>query len=87
MTDSYVLEVVAVKDETADARSLSFAVPDGAGFVPRLFERLGGHGVAIRSVTVTRPSLDDVFLAHTGTTIRDAEAGPSMHPMAMRMRR
>lgn len=30
MTDSYVLEVVAVKDETADARSLSFAVPDGA---------------------------------------------------------
>jgi ABC-2 type transport system ATP-binding protein len=67
--------------------AVTMAVPDGAGFVPRLFERLGGYGVAIRSVTVTRPSLDDVFLAHTGTTIRDAEAGPSMHPMAMRMRR
>jgi ABC-2 type transport system ATP-binding protein len=67
--------------------AVTIAVPDGAGFVPRLFARLGGHGVAIRSVTVTRPSLDDVFLAHTGTTIRDAEAGPSMHPMAMRMRR
>ncbi|GLZ45063.1 daunorubicin resistance protein DrrA family ABC transporter ATP-binding protein [Actinomycetospora sp. NBRC 106375] len=62
---------------------VSIAVPDGAGFVPRLFDRLG---VGIRSVTVTRPSLDDVFLAHTGTTIRDAETGPSMHPMAMRMR-
>ena len=62
-------------------------MPDGAGFVPRLFDRLGSHRVTIRSVTVTRPSLDDVFLAHTGTTIRDAEAaGPSMHPMAMRMR-
>ena len=48
---------------------------DGAGFVPRLFDRLGSHRVTIRSVTVTRPSLDDVFLAHTGTTIRDAEAG------------
>jgi ABC-2 type transport system ATP-binding protein len=67
--------------------AVTIAVPDGAGFVPRLFDRLGGYGVAIRSVTVTRPSLDDVFLAHTGTTIRDAEAGPSMHPMAMRMRR
>ncbi|GAA4938007.1 ABC-2 type transport system ATP-binding protein [Actinomycetospora succinea] len=67
--------------------AVTIAVPDGAGFVPRLFDRLGGHGVAIRSVTVTRPSLDDVFLAHTGSTIRDAEAGPSMHPMAMRMRR
>jgi ABC-2 type transport system ATP-binding protein len=64
--------------------AVTIAVPDGAGFVPRLFTRLG---VGIRSVTVTRPSLDDVFLAHTGTTIRDAEAGPSMHPMAMRMRR
>jgi hypothetical protein len=38
--------------------------------VPRLFAVLG---VPIRSVTVTRPSLDDVFLAHTGSTIRDAE--------------
>ncbi len=66
--------------------SVSIAVADGAGFVPRLFDRLGSHRVTIRSVTVTRPSLDDVFLAHTGTTIRDAEAGPSMHPMAMRMR-
>ncbi|MDD7916983.1 ATP-binding cassette domain-containing protein [Actinomycetospora callitridis] len=66
--------------------AVSIAVADGAGFVPRLFERLGSHRVTIRSVTVTRPSLDDVFLAHTGTTIRDAEAGPSMHPMAMRMR-
>jgi ABC-2 type transport system ATP-binding protein len=66
--------------------AVSIAVADGAGFVPRLFDRLGHHRVAIRSVTVTRPSLDDVFLAYTGTTIRDAEAGPSMHPMAMRMR-
>ena len=30
MTDSYVLEVVSVVDETADARSISFAVPAGA---------------------------------------------------------
>jgi ABC-2 type transport system ATP-binding protein len=24
---------------------------------------------------VSRPSLDDVFMSHTGTTIRDAESG------------
>ena len=30
MTDSYVLEVVEVVDETADARSISFRVPEGA---------------------------------------------------------
>ena len=30
--------------------------------------------VAIRSVSVSRPSLDDVFMSYTGKTIRDAEA-------------
>ena len=29
----------------------------------------------IRAVSVSRPSLDDVFMSYTGTTIRDAEAG------------
>jgi ABC-2 type transport system ATP-binding protein len=46
------------------------AVEEGEHFVPRLFE---GLGVPIRSVSVARPSLDDVFMAYTGTTIRDAE--------------
>ncbi|MGH3673196.1 MAG: DUF4162 domain-containing protein, partial [Pseudonocardiaceae bacterium] len=60
---------------------VSFAVRDGASFVPRLF---AGLGVPIRSVTVNRPSLDDVFLAHTGTTISDAErSGGGMNPLAV----
>jgi ABC-2 type transport system ATP-binding protein len=59
---------------------VSFAVRDGASFVPQLF---AGLGVPIRSVTVNRPSLDDVFLAHTGTTISDAErSGGGMNPLA-----
>jgi ABC-2 type transport system ATP-binding protein len=68
--------------------AVTVSVPHGAEFVPRLFAALTAEGVGVRSVAVTRPSLDDVFLAHTGTTLRDAEAGrgPSMHPMAMRMR-
>ena len=50
---------------------VTFAVADGERFVPRLFAELG---VSIRSVSVASPSLDDVFLAHTGSTIRDAES-------------
>jgi ABC-2 type transport system ATP-binding protein len=59
---------------------VTFSVPDGERFVPRLFAELG---VPIRTVSVARPTLDDVFLAHTGTTIRDAEsgAGLQMPPM------
>jgi len=50
--------------------AVSFAVPDGAEFVPRLFAELG---LPIRSVSVARPTLDDVFMSFTGSTIRDAE--------------
>ncbi|WP_424530861.1 ATP-binding cassette domain-containing protein [Sphaerisporangium viridialbum] len=49
---------------------VTFAVPSGEEFVPRLFAELG---VPIRSVSVSRPSLDDVFMNYTGSTIRDAE--------------
>jgi ABC-2 type transport system ATP-binding protein len=50
---------------------VTFAVENGGQFVPRLFAELG---VPIGSVSVSRPSLDDVFMSYTGTTIRDAEA-------------
>jgi ABC-2 type transport system ATP-binding protein len=50
---------------------VTFAVEQGEQFVPRLFAELG---VPIRQIHVARPTLDDVFLAHTGSTIRDSEA-------------
>jgi ABC-2 type transport system ATP-binding protein len=50
---------------------VTFGVPAGEQFVPRLFAELG---LPIRSVSVARPSLDDVFMSYTGTTIRDAES-------------
>jgi ABC-2 type transport system ATP-binding protein len=50
---------------------VTIGVPNGELFVPRLFQELG---VPIRSVSVSRPSLDDVFMLYTGSTIRDAEA-------------
>ena len=63
--------------------AVTFAVAEGAAFVPQLF---AGLDVPINSVTVTRPSLDDVFLAYTGKTIRDAEAARPMSPMAFAAR-
>jgi ABC-2 type transport system ATP-binding protein len=61
---------------------VTFAVASGEQFVPKLFAELG---VPIRSIQVARPTLDDVFLAHTGSTIRDAEKD-SDNPMAAIMR-
>ena len=56
--------------------AVTFGVPDGEQFVPRLFAELG---LTIQAVSVSRPSLDDVFMSYTGTTIRDAESTSTDH--------
>ncbi len=64
--------------------AVTFGVPGGEQFVPRLFAELG---VPINGVSVSRPTLDDVFMSYTGTTIRDAEedAGRNRNRMMMQM--
>jgi ABC-2 type transport system ATP-binding protein len=51
-----------------------FGVAAGEEFVPRLFAEFE---LPITSVAVSRPTLDDVFMSYTGSTIRDAEEDPS----------
>jgi ABC-2 type transport system ATP-binding protein len=65
--------------------AVTFSVASGEQFVPRLF---AAFSVPIRSVSVSRPSLDDVFMSYTGTTIRDAEAPGTdgMRQMVQRFR-
>jgi ABC-2 type transport system ATP-binding protein len=57
--------------------AVTFGIPDGAEFVPRLFRDWDPTHPPIRSVSVSRPTLDDVFMSFTGTTIRDAEEDSS----------
>jgi ABC-2 type transport system ATP-binding protein len=66
--------------------AVTFHVAGGEQFVPRLFAELSQP---IRSIRVARPTLDDVFMAYTGRTIRDAEASANerMRSHAMRWRR
>ena len=65
--------------------AVTFSVANGEQFVPRLFATMS---VPIRAVSVSRPSLDDVFMSYTGKTIRDAEASgtDAMRQMAARWR-
>jgi len=71
----YVIESIPVAGEhdVTPAEIRREGIPTPAHL--RLFAELG---VAIRSVSVARPSLDDVFMSYTGTTIRDAESGSNL---------
>jgi ABC-2 type transport system ATP-binding protein len=55
----------------ADGETLRIEVADGAAFVPRLITALS---MPVKTVTVRRPSLDDVFLKLTGRAIREGDA-------------
>jgi ABC-2 type transport system ATP-binding protein len=61
-------------DAVISEGDVSFGVEAGEQFVPRLFNELD---LPILGVSVSRPTLDDVFMSFTGSTIRDAEEDPS----------
>ena len=74
-TDDDDATIAALRDRfDVEARksegAVAFSVAGGEEFVPRLFAELR---IPIKSVNVARPTLDDVFMSYTGTTIRDAE--------------
>ena len=84
-TDDVEAATAAVKrqfdlEATTAGGALVLNVPDGERFVPTL---LAGLGVPVRSVSVTRPTLDDVFMTYTGRTIRDAESARGSEIPAM----
>jgi len=76
----YVQRVEALSD------SVAAYVERGEELVPRIVELLGKRGVAVKTITLSRPSLNDVFLKHTGYTIRDQEAN-SVEQFRERFRR
>ena len=63
-----VLEQVEAPVETtlADGRTLISRVPDGGQALPGILAALSSEGIPVASVSVNRPSLDDVYLHYTG---------------------
>jgi ABC-2 type transport system ATP-binding protein len=70
-------------EATVAEGAVTFFVPSGEAFVPRLFAELG---IPITAVSVSRPTLDDVFMNYTGSTIRDAETDGASDRNRMVMR-
>jgi ABC-2 type transport system ATP-binding protein len=59
-----------VHEVTPDGRRLHLRVDHGAQAVPVILAALDAAGAGVRAVTVSRPSLDDVYLHHTGRDFR-----------------
>jgi ABC-2 type transport system ATP-binding protein len=66
--------VGGVRDLTVEGRALRARADDGGRAVPSILQALEAHGIAVASVLVARPSLDDVYLRYTGRTFDAADA-------------
>ncbi len=62
-----------VSEVALEGRSLRARAADGPAAVPAVVSALELRGVRIASATVARPSLDDVYLLHTGRSLGAAE--------------
>jgi ABC-2 type transport system ATP-binding protein len=69
--------VDSVRELVVNGRALHARADDGARAVPAVLAALDARGVPVTSVTVARPSLDDVYLRHTGRTFSSADAESS----------
>jgi ABC-2 type transport system ATP-binding protein len=59
------------KLETTDT-GLRLYVDDGAAVIPHVLRSLDAASIAINGIELHRPSLDDVFLAKTGRSLRES---------------
>jgi ABC-2 type transport system ATP-binding protein len=65
--------VDGLREISVEGTALRARSDDGARAVPSVLQALEAGGVQVASVTVARPSLDDVYLRHAGRTFDAAE--------------
>jgi ABC-2 type transport system ATP-binding protein len=71
-----------VRELEVDGARLRLVVTRGGEAIPVVLRLLEGRGIGVADISLSRPSLDDVFLRVTGHLIGDAErevksAGPA----------
>jgi ABC-2 type transport system ATP-binding protein len=64
-----------VRELTAEDGQVRLYVDDGGTALPELIRVLDAHSIGVRSITMSEPSLDDVFLLQTGRSLREAAEG------------
>jgi ABC-2 type transport system ATP-binding protein len=62
----------------ADGPAVIARVPHGASALPVLVTTLERAGITVQTAAVHRPSLDDVYLHHTGRRFEDEREAPEM---------
>lgn len=60
-----------VREVSTEGDQLRLYVEDGSTALPRVMRLLDSEGIGLRSISLSEPTLDDVFLRETGRSLRD----------------
>jgi ABC-2 type transport system ATP-binding protein len=70
-----------VRELSADGDQVRLYADDGGAALPEIIRLLDASDIGVRSITMSEPTLDDVFLRQTGRSLRDTGGGgTSDHP-------
>jgi len=67
-------ELDLVREMRVDGPTLKLVVAHGGEALPVILRLLSGRGVGVADISLSRPSLDDVFLRMTGHSLSEPEA-------------
>src|SRR5713226_1379682 len=84
---SELKKIPLVKDVTTAEYEITIFSPSGNQVTPKIFEIAGRLGIKIESITLTKPTLDDVFLSYTGRELREESNGYNRKKEREKMRR
>jgi ABC-2 type transport system ATP-binding protein len=71
---SVLADVAGVGHASLDGRTVRARARNGAVAVPAVLSAFDAHDVTVASVTMARPSLDDVYLRHAGRAFDQADS-------------
>jgi ABC-2 type transport system ATP-binding protein len=76
--DSFLSElkkIEFVKKINEDGSKLTLFASNGTEVIPKIFQISSELDIKITSISLTQPTLDDVFISYTGHEIRDDDSG------------
>lgn len=68
---SKIKEIEFVKDITSNENEIIVFSSKGTQVIPLIFQLSSSFGIEITSISLTQPTLDDVFISYTGRELRD----------------
>jgi ABC-2 type transport system ATP-binding protein len=84
---SEIRKTPTVKDVSANGSIVTVFTTGGEQLTPQIFQQANNLEIKIETISLTKPTLDDVFLSHTGRELRDDEGKYDRKKTRERLRR